>query len=237
MNVRLSEIFTSIEGEGILYGTKTLFIRLAGCPFECFYCDTPDSLPMNSGTSYDIGEACMMIEDALKPNTYKVNFTGGDPLVQSEAVRRMAEFVQSKGMQTYLESSCYDVGRFSSVIEFVDFVKIEFKTRDSEFVDPLHHPRLLQNALGCLKQSIDLDKNTYIKIVVSARTGRDDFGELLDPIFRAISDKKISGFIIQPTYGVEEPSLGQLLELYDMVYPRYSEVRIIPQLHKIIGAP
>ena len=32
--VRLSEIFTSVEGEGILFGTKTLFVRLAGCPLK-----------------------------------------------------------------------------------------------------------------------------------------------------------------------------------------------------------
>jgi organic radical activating enzyme len=32
--MKLSEIFTSIEGEGILFGTKTMFVRLAGCPFK-----------------------------------------------------------------------------------------------------------------------------------------------------------------------------------------------------------
>ena len=37
MKTRLFEIFTSIEGEGILYGTKTLFVRFAGCPYSCFY--------------------------------------------------------------------------------------------------------------------------------------------------------------------------------------------------------
>ena len=53
MKVRLTEIFTSIEGEGIFCGTKTLFVRLAGCPYGCFYCDTQDSLPLDSGTIAD----------------------------------------------------------------------------------------------------------------------------------------------------------------------------------------
>jgi len=49
MKVRLFEIFTSVEGEGILYGTKTLFVRLAGCPFTCFYCDSADTgFPKNT---------------------------------------------------------------------------------------------------------------------------------------------------------------------------------------------
>ena len=86
MKVRLFEIFTSVEGEGILYGTKTLFVRLAGCPFTCFYCDTLESLPLNSGTEHSIDEANNLIDEKLEKNTYKVNFTGGEPLIQSEAV-------------------------------------------------------------------------------------------------------------------------------------------------------
>lgn len=237
MTVRLFEIFTSVEGEGILYGTKTLFVRLAGCPFKCFYCDTPDALPLDSGTEYEIEQACKMIEENLESNTYKVNFTGGDPLVQSDALAKMAQFVQSKNIPTYIESSCYDSEKFSKVIPFIDFVKIEFKTKDSEFVDSTHYPKLIQNAMDCLKNSVALKKRTYIKIVVSAKTKESDFTELLAKIFQAISKEDISGFIIQPTHGIEEPSLKLLLKLYDLVHPYYEEVRIVPQLHKIIGAP
>ena len=66
MQVRLFEIFTSVEGEGILYGTKTLFVRLAGCPFTCFYCDTKESLPLDSGTEYTIEEANKLIDTNLQ---------------------------------------------------------------------------------------------------------------------------------------------------------------------------
>ena len=69
MKVRLFEIFTSVEGEGILYGTKTLFVRLAGCPFTCFYCDTIESLPLDSGTEYTIEDANQLIDSNLKNQT------------------------------------------------------------------------------------------------------------------------------------------------------------------------
>ena len=52
-----------------------------------------------------------------------------------------------------------------------------------------------------------------------------------------ISKEDISGFIIQPTYGIAEPSLDQLLKFYDLVHPYFKEVRVVPQLHKLIGAP
>ena len=237
MKVRLYEIFTSIEGEGLLYGTKTLFVRLAGCPFKCFYCDTKDAIPMNSGQQYELDEAKKMIERSLEKNTYKVNFTGGDPLAQSEAVSELARFVQLKKIPSYLESSCYDSTRFAQVLPYLDFIKIEFKTPDSEFVDSKHYSKLLENELDCLRLSVESKKVTYIKVVVSSKTKLGPFKKLLKRIFQITSKSSLAGFIIQPTYGIAEPSLEQLLSFYDEVHAYYEEVRIVPQIHKFIGAP
>lgn len=237
LKVRLYEIFTSIEGEGILYGTKTLFVRLAGCPFKCFYCDTKDAIPMNSGQEYTIEEAKAYIEKNIQKNTYKVNFTGGDPLAQAEAVAELAKFVQSKKIPTYLESSCYDSSKFEKVLPYIDLVKIEFKTQDSEFVDTQHYSKLLENELECLKKARMEHKVAYIKIVISSKTDLEAFKKLLSQIFGIVSKSELAGFIIQPTYGVSEPSLEQLLKFYDAVYTYYGQVRIVPQLHKFIGAP
>ena len=74
MKVRLFEIFTSVEGEGILYGTKTLFVRLAGCPFTCFYCDTKESLPLDSGKEYSIEDANHLIDSNLKESNIQSKF-------------------------------------------------------------------------------------------------------------------------------------------------------------------
>ena len=237
MKVRLFEIFTSVEGEGILYGTKTLFVRLAGCPFTCFYCDTLDALPLDSGKEYTIEEACDLIDKELHDKTYKVNFTGGDPLIQHDAVAEMAKHVQSLKIPTYLESACFDSNKFNHILPFIDFVKIEFKTEDSDFVDSKHYPNLIENVLDCLRYSVSSKKTTYIKIVVSSKTKVESFKKLLIAIFKAVSKEDLAGFIIQPTYGISEPSLENLLNLYDLVYPYYNEVRIVPQLQKLMGAP
>jgi 7-carboxy-7-deazaguanine synthase len=237
LKVRLFEIFTSVEGEGILYGTKTLFVRLAGCPFTCFYCDTKESLPLDSGTEYSIEDANKLIDSNLKKQTYKVNFTGGDPLIQHEAVALLAKHIQEKKIPTYLESSCFDVDRFNHVLPFFDIVKIEFKTKDSDFVDAKHYDKFIGHTMKCLQSSVKSKKTTYIKIVVSLKTQPNEFIKLVKEIFDIVSKDDLDGFIIQPTYGISEPSLDLLLELYDLVYPYFIDVKVVPQLHKFIGAP
>ena len=103
--VQLSEIFTSIEGEGILFGTKTMFVRMAGCHLGSIWCDTGYALPINSGYTYSLESVKDKISNELRPNTYKVNFTGGEPLLQHDAVADLAKFVkQEKGLRTYIES-------------------------------------------------------------------------------------------------------------------------------------
>ena len=253
MKVRLSEVFTSVEGEGILYGTKTLFVRLAGCPFTCFYCDTPESLPLDSGTEYSVEEAAKLIDDSLQDHTYKVNFTGGDPLMQHEAVAVLAGHVHShaRGVLTYLESSCFDAERFAHVLPHIDVAKVEFKTSDSEFVDAEHHDRMTGQALLCLERAVSARKTTYVKIVVSSRTAVQEIRDLASAIRDVLQggrepsgrqedgdgSRAMSGFVIQPAYGRDEPPLGLLLSMYDAVRPIHPDVRVVPQLHKLIGAP
>ena len=234
LTARIFEVFTSIEGEGIFCGTKTLFVRMAGCPFTCFWCDTADALPANSGSEYGIASACELIDKSLQEHTFKVNFTGGEPLVQYEAVAAMAAHVRSRGIKTYLESSCYDSGRFAAVLPHMDLLKVEFKTADSEFVDIEKHTRVVSEAAECLRLALDAGRQAYVKVVVSARTEPTAFADLAERIFAA---GKVSGFTIQPVHGPAAPSLEQLLGFYDQIAPLCTGVRVIPQLHKALGAP
>lgn len=234
--VQLSEIFTSIEGEGILFGTKTMFVRMAGCHLGCIWCDTGYALPINSGYSYTLESVKDKISKELRPNTYKVNFTGGEPLLQHDKVADLAKFVkQEKGLRTYIESSCFDSNRFEKVLPFIDICKIEFKMSDSKAVDSQHYDRLLSNEMKCLALSIECCKTTYIKVVVTSSSSIHEFRKILENLFTRIRTRDLAGFIIQPSSATNAPSLEKLLNFYDAVYPVYDDVRIIPQLHKLLG--
>jgi 7-carboxy-7-deazaguanine synthase len=236
ITTKVSEIFTSIEGEGILFGTKTMFVRLAGCPFMCHWCDTPYALPMDSGIEYSIEEVKETILKNLQPNTYKVNFTGGEPLVQHEAVIELAKFVRQKGLRVYLESSCYDAGRFAKVLPHIDICKVELKLRDSKIVNEKQYSNLLKNEQECLRQAINNSKTTFIKVVVTNSSNLEEFKDIVAEVFKIAKPSELAGFIIQPSYRVDEPTLDVLFGFYDTVYPMYDQVRVVPQLHKVIGA-
>jgi organic radical activating enzyme len=233
---RVSEIFTSIEGEGIFVGKKTLFIRFSGCHLKCRWCDTKYALPLDSGTDYQIDEIKDLIIKELQPFTYKVNFTGGEPLLQTEAVIELADFVKKQtNVETYLESSCFDSELFSKVLPYIDICKIEFKTDDSKVVEDEEYDNLLLNEIRCLELAVESNKATYIKIVVTNSTNLESFKNLVYNISKKIKPSDILGFIIQPSFGIDQPTVNKLLDTYDIVQPMFPEVRIIPQ-HKEIGA-
>jgi 7-carboxy-7-deazaguanine synthase len=234
---RVSEIFTSIEGEGIFVGKKTLFIRFSGCHLKCRWCDTKYALPLDSGTEYQIDEIEDLIIRELQPFTYKVNFTGGEPLLQTDAVIKLADFIKKQtNLKTYIESSCFDSELFSKVLPYIDICKIEFKTDDSKVVENEVYDSLLLNEIKCLELAVKSNKTTYIKIVLTNSTNLESFKNLVYNISKKIRVSDIVGFIIQPSHGVDQPTVNKLLDTYDIVQPMFPEVRIIPQLHKEIGA-
>ncbi len=235
--VQLNELFVSIEGEGIFAGTKTLFIRFSGCHLKCYWCDTKYSLSPNSGKSYTINQAKHLIFNHLQPNIYKVNFTGGEPLLQPLSLIALANFVKSElDIKTYLESSCFDWKRFEMVLPHFDICKIEFKTSDSKVIESKFHNNLIQNELKCLELALNKnDKISFVKIVFTNSTTVNEIRDLITRIFRCSNINNLSGITLQPSYEFDSPSTEHILKVYDEVYPFYNDVRVVPQMHKMLG--
>lgn len=77
----VSEIFYSIQGEGPLAGVPGVFIRLAGCPLRCRWCDTQYAWEKSAGTFYNIEQ---IIEQVQKWRCRHIVITGGEPLVNPD---------------------------------------------------------------------------------------------------------------------------------------------------------
>jgi 7-carboxy-7-deazaguanine synthase len=84
----INEVFYSLQGEGFLAGVPSVFIRIAGCPLRCTWCDTKYALDPASGEDLDIEEIVERIErrktkdDRRTPN--HVVITGGEPMVNPQ---------------------------------------------------------------------------------------------------------------------------------------------------------
>jgi 7-carboxy-7-deazaguanine synthase len=77
----VNEIFHSIQGEGLLAGTPSVFIRLAGCPLRCVWCDTKYAWDANEGEELPIPE---IINRIVHWPCRFVVITGGEPMVNPQ---------------------------------------------------------------------------------------------------------------------------------------------------------
>ena len=75
--MRVSEIFYSLQGEGMLAGTPSVFVRLAGCPFRCRWCDTAYAWEYAAGEELDPDQ---IVERVNQWPCRFVVLTGGEPL-------------------------------------------------------------------------------------------------------------------------------------------------------------
>ena len=79
--LKIFEIFYSLQGESSRVGLPTIFIRLSGCPMRCHYCDT--AYAFQGGVMMDIND---VMEAIKKYDTHYVTVTGGEPLAQKEVL-------------------------------------------------------------------------------------------------------------------------------------------------------
>jgi 7-carboxy-7-deazaguanine synthase len=97
--LRITEIFRSLQGESGTVGWPTVFIRLTGCPLRCTYCDT--SYAFKGGSWMSIDNILQRVADL---DARYVTVTGGEPLAQKDCPVLLTELCD-KGYQVSLETS------------------------------------------------------------------------------------------------------------------------------------
>ena len=98
-DLRVTEIFYSLQGEARTVGWPTVFVRLTGCPLRCRYCDT--------AYAFHGGERRALEAIVEEVGTYTPRFvtvTGGEPLAQP-AVLPLLTALCDQGYEVSLETS------------------------------------------------------------------------------------------------------------------------------------
>jgi organic radical activating enzyme len=97
--IQLSEIFYSIQGEGLWTGTPAVFVRLAGCNLACDFCDTDYSTKFFA----TVAQVVAMVREA-GGDCPMIVLTGGEPLAQADTPA-LIEALRHDGRRVHIESN------------------------------------------------------------------------------------------------------------------------------------
>ncbi len=164
----VNEIFYSLQGEGFLAGIPSVFVRLAGCPLHCRWCDTKYALSESAGQNYDIGE---IVEKVQKWPCKYVVITGGEPMISPE-LSQLAQ--QLKGLNKHITIETAGIAYLPDLA--CDLMSISPKLSNSTPAEPkladIHEDSRLDTAV--LRELID-NYQYQLKFVIDSQ---DDLAEI-----------------------------------------------------------
>ncbi len=100
--MKVSEIFYSIQGEGILAGVPSVFVRLSGCNLRCVWCDTPYTSWNAEGRNMPLDEVLASVR-GFSPSHVVV--TGGEPMILPECVELTRQLKQASLLHVTVETA------------------------------------------------------------------------------------------------------------------------------------
>lgn len=226
----ISEIFSSVQGEGFYLGARQIFVRFGRCNMHCVYCD---ELPkMQSGAFSkmsldDIIAQVRQLDQECGPH-HSVSFTGGEPLMYPDAFAELLKRVKQLGFRTYLETNATYPQALRRVLSDIDILSIDLKPESSSGDRSFwnQHRDFLKIASG---------KEGYVKVVVTAGTSDDDIHKCLELVAQEAPQYRV---VLQPVSGASGPDMAVLERLENnrkILCRTGSETPywVIPQMHKI----
>ena len=251
----LVEVFTSAQGEGPEVGRTTVFVRFGGCDLRCRWCDSPGTWRPVDEARFETapGSEAFEVEanpidvdrladriDALAPTARTwISLTGGEPLLQPEAIARLARQMKERGRRVYLETHGLHAEALEGCVESIEMVSMDWKLASDVQPGPgvarpagldFHdaHQAFLRVALRA--------GSVYVKSVLTPSTRDDELDAMLERIAEVGRDVPLVLQPVTPTGGVDAmPTPDRLLGCLARAEAVLDDVRLIPQTHPIYG--
>jgi 7-carboxy-7-deazaguanine synthase len=99
--MKIAEIYKSVQGEGLLTGTPSVFVRASGCNLRCWFCDTPYASWHPEGNDYAVDEIVAEVEEW---DCDHVVLTGGEPMLFAELIP-LCEKLREQGRHITIETA------------------------------------------------------------------------------------------------------------------------------------
>jgi len=204
--IRIHEIYESVQGESTFAGLPCTFVRLSRCNLRCRWCDTPQAF--EGGTEMPRAE---VLKKALSFGTPLVELTGGEPLLQLGAIPLLKELCDA-GRTVLLETS---------------------GERDISKVDPRVHRIMDLKAPGSGESQrnrweniAELSQRDEVKFVLADRTDYDWAKAVIEE--HGLPDR-VRAVLLSCVWGELDPK-----DLVKWVLEDRLPVRVQLQMHKVI---
>lgn len=247
----VAEIFSSIQGEGLLAGFQQVFVRFRGCDLSCPYCDTPEARKLDGLCRVEIepvGE-CEELDNPLSVGQvagfvrrlveagppaaeglhHSIALTGGEPLLYPEFIAELCAELRPLNLPIMLETNGQRPDDLRKVIGAVDCVAADFKL-DSTMAEPVDAEARLEFL------RLAQHWRTFVKIVLTDAVSGDELSEACAVI--ASVDQACPVFL-QPVTpvaeGIRPPPGEDLLRLRACAAQHLRDVRVLPQIHRLLG--
>ncbi|WP_135610253.1 7-carboxy-7-deazaguanine synthase QueE [Methanococcoides sp. AM1] len=236
MQVPVSEIFCSVQGEGPHVGVRQAFVRFVGCNLNCSYCDTNVETP--TVCKFEKVPGTNVFQDMPNPlsvrdvselldsyeNVHSISLTGGEPLLEADFI---AELDVSRPL--YLESNMTLPHMAKKIKDKVSYVSGDVKLiNEFEGEDFAAH---LERTIECFHMLRNTkERECFCKLVITKDTVSDDVLGIVDAI-----SGYVSCVVLQPvTQKHLAPEIDVMLKLQKDLLDSIDTL-IIPQTHKMWG--
>lgn len=203
--LKIHEIFYSLQGESTRVGLPTVFIRLTGCPMRCVYCDT--AYAFNGGHNMTISDILAEVKQYQTPH---VTVTGGEPLAQKQCQVLLAQLCD-EGFNVSLETGgALPIDNVDARVSII----LDVKTPASGEVENNHWDNMTV-----------IKAKDEIKFVI---TDKEDYAWSKAIIKKYALEKK-APILFSPVYDELQPS-----QLADWILEDQLPVRMQMQMHKLL---
>ncbi|MDP7032875.1 MAG: 7-carboxy-7-deazaguanine synthase QueE [Planctomycetota bacterium] len=241
----LIEIFSGIQGEGLLIGERMVFVRFTACNLTCDYCDTPMGRPLDTVVQIEktpgrrdfstrtnplkVAEVTQSIRQLTRSAGLHrwVTLTGGEPLLYPKFLEALIPHIQAAGLQIQLETNGHFPKRLESVGPNIDLIAMDIKEKCDG--------GQLETSLRFLEVA-KLSSRVYLKMVVRPSPDIAHFVQTARSVSQIDPNIPLVLMPVTPFGPIHSPPTPQeILHLQERLLQEHREVRVIPQTHKITG--